>query len=61
MDYVLSIVCIVIFFFALLIHYYIKGYNTLRRHKYNCKTLYIPEDFDIDTALETITGKPMMN
>ena len=54
MDSVLSIVCII--FFAVLTHYYIKGYNTLRRHKYNCKTLYIPEDFDVDTALETVTG-----
>ena len=54
MDSVLSIVCII--FFAVLTHYYIKGYNTLRRHKYNCKTLYIPEDFDVETALETVTG-----
>lgn len=54
MDSVLSIVCII--FFALLTHYYIKGYNTLRHHKYNCKTLYIPEDFDVDTALKTVTG-----
>ena len=54
MDSVLSIVCII--FFAFLTHYYIKGYNTLRHHKYDCKTLYIPEDFDIDTALETVTG-----
>ena len=54
MDSVLSIVCII--FFAMLTHYYIKGYNTLRHHKYNCKTLYIPEDFDVDTALETVTG-----
>ena len=54
MDSVLSIVCII--FFALLTHYYIKGYNTLRHHKYNCKTLYIPEDFDVDTALETVSG-----
>tara|TARA_B100000700_G_C14798012_1_gene739152 strand:- start:329 stop:778 length:450 start_codon:yes stop_codon:yes gene_type:complete len=54
MDSVLSIVCII--FFALLTHYYIKGYNTLRHHKYNCKTLYIPEDFDVETALETVTG-----
>lgn len=54
MDSVLSIVCII--FFSILTHYYIKGYNTLRHHKYNCKTLYIPEDFDVDTALETVTG-----
>lgn len=54
MDSVLSIVCII--FFAFLTHYYIKGYNTLRHNKYNCKTLYIPEDFDVDTALETVTG-----
>ena len=54
MDSVLSIVCII--FFALLTHYYIKGYNILRNHKYDCKTLYIPEDFDVDTALETVSG-----
>ena len=54
MDSVLSIVCII--FFAILTHYYINGYNTLRHHKYNCKTLYIPEDFDVETALEMVTG-----
>ena len=54
MDYVLSIVCII--FFCTFNNYYIKGYNTLRRHKYNCKTLYIPEDFDIDRGVRNSYG-----
>jgi hypothetical protein len=54
MNSVLSIICIA--FFAYLIHYIIKGYNQMKDHGINCKTLYIPEDFDLNVALDTVTG-----
>lgn len=54
MNSVLSIICIT--FFAYLIHYIIKGYNQIKDHDISCKTLYIPEDFDLNVALDTVTG-----
>lgn len=54
MNSVLSIICIA--FFAYLIHYIIKGYNQMKDHGIPCKTLYIPEDFDLNVALDTVTG-----
>ena len=54
MNSVLSIICIA--FFAYLIHYIIKGYNQMKDHGKSCKTLYIPEDFDLNVALDTVTG-----
>lgn len=54
MNSVLSIICIA--FFAYLIHYIIKGYNQIKDHDIPCKTLYIPEDFDLNVALDTVTG-----
>ena len=54
MNSILSIVCIL--FFAFLTHHLILGHNKLRHHKYDCRTLFIPEDFDIDTALQTVIG-----
>ena len=54
MNSVLSIVCII--FFAALTNIFIKGYNEKRDHKYDCRTLLIPEDIDLDAALESITG-----
>ena len=54
MNSVLSIICIV--FFAYLIHYIIKGYNQMKEHGISCKSIYIPEDFDLNVALETVAG-----
>ena len=54
MNSVLSIICIV--FFAYLIHYIIKGYNQMKEHGIPCKSIYIPEDFDLNVALETVAG-----
>ena len=54
MNSVLSIICIA--FFAYLIHYIIKGYNQMKDHGIHCKTLYIPEDFDLNIALDTVAG-----
>ena len=54
MNSVLSIICIA--FFAYLIHYIIKGYNQMKEHGKSCKTIYIPEDFDLNIALDTVIG-----
>ena len=54
MNSVLSIICIT--FFAYLIHYIIKGYNQTKEHGVPCKTIYIPEDFDLNIALDTVSG-----
>ena len=54
MNSVLSIICIA--FFAYLIHYIIKGYNQMKEHGKSCKSLYIPEDFDLNVALDTVVG-----
>jgi len=54
MNSVLSIICVA--FFAYLIHYIIKCYNQMKEHGISCKTLYIPEDFDLNVALDTVTG-----
>jgi len=54
MNSVLSIICIA--FFAYLIHYIIKGYNQIKEHGIPCKTIYIPEDFDLNVALDTVAG-----
>jgi hypothetical protein len=54
MNSVLSIICIA--FFAYLTHYIIKGYNQMKEYSVPCKTLYIPEDFDLNVALDTVVG-----
>ena len=54
MNSVLSIICIA--FFAYLTYYIIKGYNQMKEHGIPCKTLYIPEGFDLNVALDTVTG-----
>ena len=54
MNSVLSIICII--FFAYLIHYIIKGYNQMKEHGISCKTIYIPEDYDLNVALDTVVG-----
>ena len=51
----------VLLFFAYLIHYIIKGYNQMKDHGKPCKTLYIPEDFDLNVALDTVTGLSRIN
>jgi len=54
MNSVLSIICIA--FFAYFIHYIIKAYNQIKENGKSCKTLYIPEDFELNVSLDTVTG-----
>jgi hypothetical protein len=54
MKSVLAIICII--FFCYLTHIIIKGVNENRDHKYSCKTLFIPEYMDVETAFESIKG-----
>jgi hypothetical protein len=56
MNSVLTILCIV--FLSYLTHYIIKGYNQIKEHGIHCKTIYIPEDFDLSVALDTVAGIP---
>jgi len=55
MESVLALLCIV--FFILLTYGLIQGYNLQKHHKYNCRTIYIPEDIDLETAFQTIENK----
>jgi hypothetical protein len=48
----LLFLCIV--FFACLTYGLIQGDNLNRLHYYNCKTIYIPEDIDIETIYQEI-------
>ena len=57
MNSILSILCIT--FFSLLTYAVVSGYNLQKKHKYDCKTIIIPEDMDIDTALESVRGLTM--
>ena len=54
MKSVLAIICII--FFCYLTHIIIKGVNENRDHKYSCKTLFIPEYMDVESAFESIKG-----
>ena len=56
MNSVLTILCIV--FLSYLTHFIIKGYNQIKEHGIHCKTIYIPEDFDLSVALDTVAGIP---
>ena len=55
MKSVLSIVCIA--FLAILTYGLIQGSNLQNHHKYNCQTLYISENIDLETAYKSIEGK----
>ena len=55
MESVLSLLCIV--FFSLLTYGLIQGYNLQKHHKFNCRTIYIPEDIDLETAFKSIENK----
>jgi len=55
MESVLSLLCIV--FFSLLTYGLIQGYNLQKHHKFNCRTIYIPEDIDLETAFDSIKYK----
>ena len=54
MKSILSIVCIS--FLAILTYGLIQGSNLQKHHKYNCRTLYISEHIDLETAYKSIEG-----
>ena len=54
MESVLALICIV--FFAVLTYGFIQGANIDRFHIQNCRSLYIPEDIDLETAFQSIQG-----
>ena len=55
MESVLAILCIV--FFAVLTYGLVQGRNLTKDHLYNCRTLYIPEDIDLELAYKNVTDK----
>jgi len=55
MESILAILCIV--FFAVLTYGLIQGRHLTKNHLYNCRTLYIPEDIDLETAYKTVLHK----
>ena len=55
MENVLSILCIV--FLAILTYGLVQGSNLQHHHKHNCRTLYISENIDLETAYKSIEGK----
>ena len=55
MNSLLSIFCIV--FFSIITYAVITGANLNKNHKYNCRTLYIPEDIDLETAFDSVQYK----
>ena len=55
MNAILSIVCII--FFAIITHLFIKGYNEKRDHREHCLTVLIPEDINLEVALNMVTNK----
>lgn len=52
MESILAIACI--FFFAVLTYALIQGHNLTKFHKYNCHTLYIPENLNLDQAFQSV-------
>jgi len=52
MESILAILCIV--FFAILTYGLIGAYNLQKNHQYNCRTLYIPEDLDLEKAFKGV-------
>ena len=55
MESILAILCIV--FFAVLTYGLVQGRNLTKNHLYNCRTLYIPEDVDLETAYKSVLHK----
>ena len=53
MESVLAILCIV--FFAVLTYGLVQGRNLTKDHQYDCRTLYIPEEIDLELAYKSIS------
>jgi hypothetical protein len=58
MESVLVFLCIV--FFAVVTYGLLQGHNLTKKHLYNCRTIYIPEDVNIDQVYERISGKSLI-
>ena len=58
MESVLALLCVV--FFAVLTYGLIQGQNLTRNHLYNCRTIYIPEDINIEQVYQRIAGKSLL-
>ena len=54
METILAIGCIV--FFSVLTYALIQGVNLHKFHKYNCHTLYIPEDINIEQLFQSVNN-----
>jgi len=52
MESILAILCIV--FFVVLTYGLIQGANLQKFHKHNCRTIYIPESIDLETAFRSV-------
>lgn len=52
MRSLLTIGCIL--FLVILSYGFIQGVNYKQHHKYTCKTIFIPEDIDIETAFDSV-------
>ena len=55
MESILAILCIV--FFAVLTYGLVQGSNVTKYHLDDCRTIYIPEEIDLETAYKSIKGK----
>lgn len=57
MESILAILCIV--FLAVLTYGLVQGHNLTKEHLYNCRTIYIPEDIDLETAYNSVVNKDL--
>ena len=57
MKSILAILCIV--FFAILTYGLVQGRNLTKDHQYDCRTLYIPEEIDLELAYKSISNKDL--
>ena len=55
MESILAILCIV--FFAVLTYGLVQSSNITKYHLDDCRTIYIPEEIDLETAYKSIKGK----
>jgi len=54
MESIIAILCIV--FFAVLTYGLVQGRNLTKDHQYDCRTLYIPEEIDLELAYKSINN-----
>jgi len=57
MESILAILCIV--FFVIVTYGLIQGANLTKFHKDNCRTIYLPEHIDLETAFKHVDGKSL--